>query len=731
MKRTLFALTLTICLAFAAFAFSVQADAALQLSVAAKGGDYPTVESALAAVETMAANGDLNKSGVKLILSGEHTAAAEGSILFGQKTIFLPDGTKLPIVITGGTLYMPEGNVACANDYTFDNITIPFDDVKTQLYAGTGNVTLKNVTLDLNGTEEYKSYFYADNFTANAFEGWTEQALALCEKDGLFTSSLTLGEGFHYVSSVNTCIAVGSSTDFSAKVGSKTLSADDTRAELIVNGATLKNVLARKGSAPVGNSVLHLVSGSIYHLHGTAPASAAEYTGDVTVLAEGGRLNHFIRILQKTTLNGNLSVTLKNVNLLENEDKDDARMIEIGFSDTSVLGNVTVTMENVKADRYYGSMAGKTKIVGGDLSMTAKNCEFTRFIRSGFGQSTICGNVENTLENVLVGPEFLGLDECSVLGKASDYTGSSSSVGNLTNRLKNVTFATPNAETNTYLGSKLTTGCAVAGNITNELENVTTQGKLSLYLANYAGTTAGNITNTVKSGSYNHYVYGGPYKGTVKGILKNNVEGGIYFQEVFLGGYACTISGKIENHISGGEFNTLYLYCGPRGGNVTNTAKLPYGIENYFTGGSFVGVWGGGGNTTTSTLTANIYNEISDGFFGVYNTTGKINSFAGSTRNGAHNANVDTLIRGGTFEGYVFGGSIPNQEDWSHQHKGTSTLTLAGGDFRYFVDADCRWGSYDESRLIVNTEKALQPLSFAYDLECESFVAASDSLVTT
>lgn len=726
MKKTILTLALTFCLAFAALAFSVQADTALTLSVAASGGDYTTVESALAAVENMAKAGELNEKGVVLVLSGEHTATVKNGVLFGQKTIFL-NGKKLPIKLTGttATLHMPAGNVACANDYTFDGISIPFDDAQTNLFAGSGDVTLKNVTVDLNGTAEYKSYFYADSFTPNVFAGWTEQALALCTKDGLFSSSLTLGEGFDYASGSITCAAVGSSTDFSAKIGNKTLSADDTRAELIVDGANLKNVVARKGTCPVGDSVLRIVSGSINHLYGTAPSSATEYTGNITVSAEGGRLNHFIRILQKTTLKGNLSVTLKNINLLENEDKDDARMIEIGFSDTSVLGNVTVTLENVKADRYYGSMGGKTKLLSGDLKLTVKNCEFTRFMRCGFGQSTICGSVTNTLENVLIGPEFLGLDECSVLGDAEKYTGKENSVGNLTNRLKNVTFAAPAADAISYFGSK--GSCAIAGSITNELDNVITQGKHALYLASYNGTVAGNVTNTVKSGTYTHNFYGGSYKGTVKGTLRNDIQGGTYFQEVFLGGYYCTVTGKIENHISGGEFNTLYLFCGTRSGNANNKS-IPYAIENYFTGGSFVGVWGGGGNGTDSVQTGNIYNEISGGHFGVYNTTGKINSFAGSTRNGAHNGNVDTLIRGGTFEGWVVGGSIPNQEDWSHNHQGRSTLTLAGGDFRYIVSPDCRWGTYTESYLYVNTEKALEPLSLTYDLECESFIAASDTV---
>ncbi|MBE6712762.1 MAG: hypothetical protein E7580_04485 [Ruminococcaceae bacterium] len=726
MKKTMIALFFTFCLTFAALALSVQADTALELTVAASGGDYTTVESALAAVETMAKKGELNAKGVHLILSGSHTATAKDGILFGQKTIFLYTGKKLPITISGGTLTLPTGNVACTNDYTFTDISIPFDDIATKLYAGSGNVTLKNITLDLNGTAQYKSYFYADTFTGKVFEGWTEQNLNGYMKNGLFYSSMTLGEGFNYESASTYAFAsVGSSTDFTAVIGSKTLSADDTRTELIVDGATLANTMSRVGFNPVGNSVLQIKSGAVNHLYATpSSTNGVTHTGSITVLVEGGSIRHFVRILNKTTLNGNLSVFLKNMDLTQNNPTDDGQMIEIGFAGVTVKGNVTVYMENVKADRYYGAMGGKGYKVTGDVSTTVKNCDFTRFFYGGFGQSAVYGNVENTLENVNIGPRFRGLDECPTLGNKEEYTGSKSSVGNLTNHLKNVTFAEPAKEDTIHLGASVS--CEVAGDITNTLENVTVQGKLSLYCANQGGTVNGNITNTVKSGTFSHYLYGGPYSGTVKGTLLNYVQGGTYLQEVYLGGYMPTVTGKIENHISGGNFDTLYLFCGTRNGKVSN-ASIPYPIENYFTGGSFKGVWGGGGNGRDSVLTANVYNEISGGHFGVYNYQDKINSFAGSVRNGTHNANVDTLIRGGVFEGYVYGGAIPNQADWGHTHKGVSTLTLAGGEFRYIIGADSRWGAFEESHLYVNTEKALEPLSFGYDLECESFIAAHSS----
>ena len=153
MKKTLWVLLLIVSVIAVSLVFSAQADDALVLQISASGGDYTTVENAFADLETMATNGELNAKGVKLVLSGTHTATSSDNILFGQKTIFLPDGKKLPITITGGTLNLP-ATAVCTNDYTFTDITIPFDDVAVKLYAGTGDVVLGNITMNVNETAD-------------------------------------------------------------------------------------------------------------------------------------------------------------------------------------------------------------------------------------------------------------------------------------------------------------------------------------------------------------------------------------------------------------------------------------------------------------------------------------------------------------------------------------------------------------------------------------------------
>ena len=717
MKKTYLVLFLSLCIVFASLAFSVQADGALELKVSASGGDYTTVESALAAVETMAKNGEINAEGVRLVLTGEHTATVADNLLFGQKTIFLPSGLKVPVTVTGGTLHFPAGSVACANDYTFENIIIPFDDVETRLFAGTGNVVLTNVTTDLNGTAEYKSYFYGDNYTASAFTGWDEDKLSLYTENGLFTTSMTLAHGFNYENTSRYPYAAsGSNTKFSANIGTKTVTAENTCAKLIIDGAKLHNTMVKTGSNPVGNAVLHMKSGKIDHLYAGGHGTKTTLTGDITVLVEGGSLLDFPRLLRSVTLNGDLNVTLKNIDQTGNT-VENGKMIQLAFSGVAINGDINVYMENVKADRYFGALSTSDKTVNGNISVTAKNCEFSRFFYGGFGQAAIVGNVENTLENVTLS-HYKGLDECSSL------------TGNLSTNWKDVTFAGEHTVAEyVYMGPIVASN--IKGDFINTLENVTVPNNVNLFMGSYNTTHDGNITSTVKSGTFGEYFYGSNNNGIVKGTVTNNIQGGTFDEEVYLGGYSVDNRGRIINNVSGGNFQRIYLYCGTRGGKITNTT-LDYAVKNTFSGGYFKGVWGGSGGGS-ATHNGNIYNEITGGTFDIYGTS-KTNSFAGGCRNGKHVGNVKTLIRGGVFEGYVAGGSIPNDETYKKDSEGNTQLILAGGTFKDIVNPASRWGTYSgTTELFIDTEKAVESLSLTEEFTAEDVIASSDtySLILT
>ncbi|MBQ3074630.1 MAG: hypothetical protein IJC26_01055, partial [Clostridia bacterium] len=563
----------------------------------------------------------------------------------------------------------------------------------------------------------YKSFFYGDTHTAKVFEGWKEKSLNLYKENGLFVSSMTLGEGFVYENTSGyPYAAVGSSTDFSAKVGSRTLSADDTCTKLIIDGAALSNTMARTGSNPVGNSVLCVKSGSVNRLYAAGHSQQKSIVGDVTVSVEGGTFKSFVRLLSEVTLNGDLNVTLKNMDLSANTAETNGQMIQMFFSSGSIHGDLTVFMENVKADRYFGGFSGASLTLTGDVSATAKNCEFSNFFYGGFGKSTIYGNIENVLENVTLG-NFKGADDCVALGNVQGYTGTKKSVGNLTNHLKDVTFTASDSSSSIYLGNVNGTQ---SGSVQNMLENVMVPADITVYCGNRGGSAKG-IFNTVSDSSFSGMFCGGGSGGTVTDIT-NIITSTTFNDYVYLAGSSQTVKGQIENRLTDCDVTKYYTFGGVNGGKVLND-HLEYGVKNYVEGGSFRGFWGGSASNS-ATHRGNIYTEVSSGEFSGYDAS-KPYSLAGGCRNTRHEGIASTLIRGGIFHGLVAGGSIPNQESFGKEHSGSALLVLAGGTFESGAIANCKWGSYPEATLNVDSEKALEPLYLAFLLECNRVIASS------
>ncbi len=92
---------------------------------------------------------------LEIQFKGSISAGAQNGLVFGLTTIWRQDGTKLPITIRGVDTDMPRdafiyvdsagGWYACANDYTFVNLTIPIADQKTEFYAGSGHIKFEEV----------------------------------------------------------------------------------------------------------------------------------------------------------------------------------------------------------------------------------------------------------------------------------------------------------------------------------------------------------------------------------------------------------------------------------------------------------------------------------------------------------------------------------------------------------------------------------------------------------
>ena len=84
----------------------------------------------------------------------------------------------------------------------------------------------------------------------------------------------------------------------------------------------------------------------------SVPHDREVVTGDITVIAEGGTLWDFPRILNSVTLNGDLSVTLKNIDLMQNTGEN-GKMIQIAFGGVTVNGgSMLPTSANREATRH-------------------------------------------------------------------------------------------------------------------------------------------------------------------------------------------------------------------------------------------------------------------------------------------------------------------------------------------------------------------------------------------
>ena len=115
---------------FGALVFGTSAEeAAGQTLEVTADGTYKTIEEALTAAEGMTW-----AEGAELLIQVEVEEVAasisEAGVLFSQKTIWRTDNTKLPITIQGQgktatKITFGAKKMACANDYAFENLTLP------------------------------------------------------------------------------------------------------------------------------------------------------------------------------------------------------------------------------------------------------------------------------------------------------------------------------------------------------------------------------------------------------------------------------------------------------------------------------------------------------------------------------------------------------------------------------------------------------------------------------
>ena len=257
---------------------------------------------------------------------------------------------------------------------------------------------------------------------------------------------------------------------------------------------------------------------------------------------------------------------------------------------------------------------GKTETLSiynkiGSLKLTGS---FYAGIRSGS-----CGDIRSDIDRI-EGTTFYGAGAAS--GK----------VGNTTTKIKTAIL------TGAFYGGTASTTANSVKNINTDIENITLTGKF--YGGNLKSTVNGDISTTIRGGTFNGYYYGGSASGVVKNVT-NIIYGGT-FKTAFFGGCPSSNAGQITNTVYAGTFSSNFYGANDAGGtaaSVTNTVHGGTFAKNFYA--AFYAV---------SSTTENITNIVHD-----IDLTG---NFYGAGRAGKI-TNVSNTIHKGTFKGDFFGGA--------------------------------------------------------------------------
>ena len=684
------------------------ADETVQWTV--DGTTYASVKAALTAAEkeTWAATQSLvitvdpAKFASESISHDADGNAYPGGIAFGQKTIFRADGTRLPITIQGSsdrtafTLNITAGTkVACANSYTFKDLTFPIGDSSTSTYffAGSGIVRLENVATG----SGVSGFLGGDNFTARAFDGWTADKIAAnayTESLNEYTStkiltSLAIGTGVSYQHNAyaTRTAAVHDSGGWEAYSG-VSLTPADTVAEIVLDGGTVGYFRNRLGNNPVAESIQRVESGTVAgsyfcgagtYNNSTTYADRAQYTGNLTVIVNGGNINGYVRILHTAQINGNYTIQINGGTF--------AKYFQCGFHECGVSGDFTLNVTggnfNDKENGFYAHPSGR---VDGKSTVNISGGTFAYMFRGTHGTAYNNEGTAVAHENIEINvmPNAVSRDKDPIFN--GDFDGSSGATAN--NVTVNISGGTFNAN---YYTSRGTSTKYAHTTVTGGTFNGIFYGGPA-----NAGAHAEVIVNDISGGIFNNSFYGGGRRGNTT-TLTNNISGGT-FNEVYYGGvYNKGFTVKtLNNNISGGTFKKN-LYAGSCMGTVTT-------LNNKFTGGTLEGNFFGGGYASNC---VNVNNTVQKGTFnGSYyglgrsgETTKVVNTVKGGTFNGLYFGGGNTVtiedtstdpatetvyvntakaiennISGGTFDGIYYGGAII-------ENTGTITNKISGGTF--------------------------------------------------
>ena len=660
------------------------------------GTTYATVKAALtaaasepwAADESLVITVDPAKLASESISHDAGGTAYAGGIAFGQKTIFRADGTRLPITIQGSsdrtafTLNITKGTkVACANSYTFKNLTFPIGDTSsaTHIYAGSGQVAFENVATG----SGVLGVFAADNFSARAFDGWADaNVTANADKNGNIRTTMAFREGFKYVHKAyecNTC-AVKDSDGWTSYEG-VSLKPEDTSVELLLDGGMVGYFRGRLGNNPVAESIQRIESGIAASREGatdggyvtscgtynnkTTYADRAQYTGDVTVIFNGGEIQGSVRLLHTAQVNGNFNVEINGGTFLQ--------YFQCGFAENGVSGdfNLDVTGGDFQATKdsncFYAHPSGRVdgkstvNISGGTYAALFRGTHGTAYDNSGtaVAHEQIEINVKPNAKGAAYDPVFNGIF----------YATESSAAVNLTLNISGGTFnqavCIANKKNITNVQTTVTGGtfnsffCGGAknGGVISTIVNNIKGGTFNGFFMG-AGVTSDvtkNITNTISGGVFERPVYGGACDAVISGTITNDLSGPAKFNEGFCGVQGTTVktgsTGAVVNRIYADENGKAPVFLNPPAATFTfNNVEYDIGDTNGF---AFLG------GTTYGEIIGTVTNTVEAGEFG----TSSIGMYQGGNRAGTigkdeNGVSVYNTVKGGTFNFRWYGGCL-------------------------------------------------------------------------
>lgn len=729
---------------------------------------FDTIEAAFDDVEAIVEAGNWPEGqSLEILFAGTIEAKVSGSeLVFGQKTIFTSTGKKLPITIKGteegkaSTIKVTADKIACANDYTFENLTLDLHshvvgtatfaskeyNLSVSFFAGSGNVTLKNLT-----SFNLGSHVFGDNYTAEAFEGWTEADVdALKDEDGCLLSSVTFtGTGFASTevlgeSSTNSIdagpCAVGATRNsetgedaYAAVISENlTITPADTKAMLEVTSGELKSRLGgymAQYPARVHTAIIRMTGGSVNSVTGD------EAGGHVLNNIENGNVEVYVKDVERA---GTVRIFYGG--------KGHHDMTNTANAPAGEYGNVTVYCENVKRGGDVYIDGSSNKIIPGKAKVTLKN-----FYHNGKSTSGEMTSFEYLGLAALGGVEN-NLTKCKLAGYSGCRFENAPSVeiGDVVNNLTDVNYAgnkslwnyNPVAMRNKDVGVKVK---SVTNNLTDCIIGSSTSYAISFY-GTRSSVVSGTVKNVLNDTTFNYPYYGsnngsaarvenyynagstfaGEIRGTNGGTVKTveNEVAGAAINGVFYGIHSTAVSDTVKNVLGGSAFKGKYY-----GTESSSVGR----VENHYNAGSTFAEEIRGTNGGTVGTVVNVVDgaTVNNNLQGTYNTkiTGKVETTVKSGTLSAlyvafgHSSStigdIVNNIYGGTFKGDImFGGyggpSIKSvttniydgnfnnankfvafasgNNNWTSQVLGDVVNNIYGGTFKQVVYGGARGG---------------------------------------